>query len=171
LITAYVALGGNEGDRLDYLERAVGEMAGHLTLTALSPIYETEPIGFTHQGWFLNAVVAIETALSPQELLAILQAVERKLGKATPFPNGPRPIDLDILLYGDEVLDQVNLIVPHPRLHEREFVMRPLAGLAGSSIVPMQGKTVRQLLNELSSTAEVRPWLGESNVFPNHVAP
>jgi 2-amino-4-hydroxy-6-hydroxymethyldihydropteridine diphosphokinase len=170
LITAYVALGGNEGDRLGYLERAVGEMAEHLTVTAVSPLYETEPVGYADQEWFLNAVVAVETALSPQKLLAVLQAVERALGKATPFPNGPRTIDLDILLYGDEVVDQVDLMVPHPRLHERAFVMRPLADVAGDVIVPRQGKTVRQLLSDHGSTADVHPWLGESNVFPNHVA-
>jgi 2-amino-4-hydroxy-6-hydroxymethyldihydropteridine diphosphokinase len=170
LITAYVALGGNEGDRLGYLERAMAEISERLIVTALSPLYETQPVGFIKQGWFLNAVVAIETDLSPGGLLAILQVVEQKLGKATPFPNGPRTIDLDILLYGGEIVDQVNLIVPHPRLHEREFVMRPLADLDGNAIVPTQGKTVCQLLCELGCTSEVRPWLGASNVFPNHVA-
>ena len=170
MITAYIALGGNEGDRLGYLERAMAEMSEYLTVTALSPLYETQPVGFVKQGWFLNAVVAVETALSPQGLLALLQLVEQKLGKATPFPNGPRTIDLDILLYGGEIVNQVNLIVPHPRLHKREFVMRPLADLEGNVIIPTQGKTVCQLLSELGCTAEVRPWLGESNVFPNQVA-
>jgi 2-amino-4-hydroxy-6-hydroxymethyldihydropteridine diphosphokinase len=168
LTIAYVALGGNEGERLANLERAVSEMAVQLTVTMLSPLYETKPVGFADQGWFLNAVAAVETELSPHELLALLQAVEQTLGKATPFPNGPRTLDLDLLLYGDEIVNDEGLVVPHPRLHQRAFVLQPLADLAGDVNHPTLGKRIRQLLGEVSDQSGVRAWEGRSGVFPAH---
>lgn len=168
MTVAYVALGGNEGDRLANLERAVSEMAKSVTVTALSKIYETEPVGFADQPWFLNAVVAVETGLSARALLAVLQEIELSLGKATLFPNGPRTLDLDLLLYGDEVIDEPEMVVPHPRMHERAFVLRPLADVAGDVVHPTFGKAVRELLGELADQAEVRAWPGASSVFPAH---
>ncbi len=168
MTVAYVALGGNEGDRLANLERAVSEMAEHVAVTRLSPIYETEPVGFADQPWFLNAVVAVETELSPRALLAVLQEIELSLGKATPFLNGPRTLDLDLLLYGIEVIDELELVVPHPRMHERAFVLRPLADVAGDVVHPTLGKAIRELLSELDDQAEVRAWHGTSTVFPPH---
>jgi 2-amino-4-hydroxy-6-hydroxymethyldihydropteridine diphosphokinase len=168
LTIAYVALGGNEGDRLANLERAVSEMAESLTLTHLSPIYETEPVGFADQPWFLNAVAVVETKLAPHELMGVLQSVELSLGKATPFLNGPRTLDLDLLLYGDEVVDEAGLAIPHARMHERAFVLRPLADVAGDAVHVTTGKTVRELLAELADQAEVIAWPGVSRVFPGH---
>lgn len=166
MTVAYVALGGNQGDRLAHLERAVSEMAKSVTVTALSKIYETEPLGFADQPWFLNAVVAVDTELSARALLAILQEIELKLGKATPFLNGPRTLDLDMLLYGDEVIDGPTLVVPHPRMHERAFVLRPLADVAGHVVHPTIGKAIRELLIELDDQAKVRAWHGAPKVFP-----
>lgn len=165
---AYVALGGNEGDRLANLEGAVGKLAEHVTVVALSPLYETEPVGFADQGWFLNAVAAIETTLSARDLMGALQAIERQMGKATPFPNGPRTLDLDLLLFGGEVVDEPDLQVPHARMHERAFVLRPLADIAGEIIHPTLGRTINAMMNDLRDGAAVRTWTGGSKVFPSH---
>lgn len=167
---AYLGLGGNDGDRLANLERAVSELKLGVTVTALSPLYETEPVGFANQEWFLNAAAAVETQLSPHELLSLLQTIERLLGKATPFLNGPRTLDLDLLLYSDQVIKDELLIVPHPRLHRRAFVLRPLADVAGDTNHPTVGKTIHQLLNNLVAPAKVREWVEVSQVFPAHPA-
>ncbi len=167
---AYLGLGGNDGDRLANLERAVSELKLGVTVTALSPLYETEPVGFANQEWFLNAAAAVETQLSPHELLSLLQTIERLLGKATPFLNGPRTLDLDLLLYSDQVINDELLIVPHPRLHRRAFVLRPLADVAGDTNHPTVGKTIHQLLNNLVAPAKVREWVEVSQVFPAHPA-
>lgn len=165
---SYVALGGNEGDRLANLEAGLRQMAASLSVSAISPLYETEPIGFANQEWFLNAVAAVETGMSPHELLMVLQAVERIVGKATPFPNGPRTLDLDLLLYGDQVIHDSELIVPHPRLHVRKFVLRPLADVAPNATHPTLGKKILHLLNNVGEDGVVQAWDGVSQIFPAH---
>lgn len=166
--TAYVALGANEGDRLENLEEAVRLISEIGEIHALSPIYETEPVGYAEQPWFLNAVVSVDTELSPMALLIALQEVERKLGKATAFLNGPRTIDLDILLYDNLIETGVDLILPHPRVHERRFVLAPLADIGPDVAHPTQDATVTQLLAGLDDDSGVLPWAGTSRVFPDH---
>src|SRR5690606_33857273 len=114
-------------------------------VTAISPVYETEPVGYADQGDFLNCVARVTTDLMPLALLDALEHVEAALGKATPFRNGPRTIDLDLLLYGDEVIDTPRLQVPHPRMHQRRFVLQPLVDIAPDAVHPALGMTAAEL--------------------------
>jgi 2-amino-4-hydroxy-6-hydroxymethyldihydropteridine diphosphokinase len=142
---AYIGLGANLGDREETIRAAVAELPD---VVAVSPLRETDPVGVTDQPRFLNGVAALETELAPRELLDVLLAVERRLGRERRERWGPRTIDLDLLLYGDEVIDEDGLKIPHPRLHERRFVLEPLADLAPQLVVPGLGG-VEDLLAEL----------------------
>ncbi|MCP8971156.1 2-amino-4-hydroxy-6-hydroxymethyldihydropteridine diphosphokinase [Ectobacillus ponti] len=126
--TAYLALGSNIGDRAAFLSEAVSSLRGHpdIQVEALSSIYETDPVGYTEQDKFLNMAVKVSTSLSPGELLAYIQETERQLGRKREIHWGPRTIDLDILLFNHENIVAENLIIPHPRMHERAFVLVPL---------------------------------------------
>jgi 2-amino-4-hydroxy-6-hydroxymethyldihydropteridine diphosphokinase len=142
---AYVGLGANLGDREGTIRAAVADLPG---VVAVSTLRETDPVGITDQPRFLNGVAALETGLTPRELLDVLLAVERRLGRERGRRWGPRTIDLDLLLYGDEVIDETGLTIPHPRLHERRFVLEPLADLAPKLAVPGHGR-VKDLLAKL----------------------
>jgi 2-amino-4-hydroxy-6-hydroxymethyldihydropteridine diphosphokinase len=148
---AYVGLGANLGDREATIRRAVellGEQDG-IEVLAVSTLRETDPVGVEDQPWFLNGAAAIETTLGPGELLGVLLGVERVLGRVRDGVRfGPRTIDLDLLLYGDETLDDPGLTVPHPRLHERRFALEPLAELAPGLAIPGRGR-VSDLLARL----------------------
>ena len=148
--TAFVGIGSNLGDREDNLRRAVELLSVEdgVDVTAVSEIRETEPVGPVEQGPFLNGAVRIETDLGPRELLERLLAVEQRLGRVREERWGPRTIDLDLLLYGDEAVDEPGLTVPHPRLHERRFALEPLADLAPSLEIPGRGP-ISVLLAEL----------------------
>lgn len=140
--TAYIGLGSNLGDREEYLRRALAALAAEpeLEVAAVSRVRETDPVGFLDQPRFLNAVAAVETGLPPCALLDRLLAVERELGRTRGGPRfGPRTIDLDLLLYGAEVVQEPGLTVPHPRLHERRFVLEPLFELDPGLVVPGRG--------------------------------
>jgi len=144
---AYVGLGSNLGDREAVIRRA----AGLIGARRLSSLLETEPWGYADQPKFLNAAAEIETALTPRQLLVHLLDVERRLGRERIGPRwGPRTIDLDLLLYGDETVEEPDLVVPHPRLAEREFALRPLAELVPSLKIPGNG-TVQEALAGLQS--------------------
>lgn len=148
MTVAYVGLGSNLGDR-ESLIRQAAELIG---ATRLSTIIETDPWGYEQQPRFLNAVAEVETPLAPQAFLEQLLEVERRLGRERPGrPWGPRTIDLDLLLYGDEELDEPGLVVPHPHLEERLFVLEPLAELVPSRRIPGSG-TVQAALAGLQST-------------------
>ena len=137
---AYVGLGSNLGDREATLLAALELLGRSVRVVAVSSVRETEPWGDPNQPLYLNAVAAVETQLSPRGLLDVLLAVERELGRERSGRRyGPRTIDLDLLVHGDEVLDEPGLTVPHPRLHERRFVLEPLAELAPGLVVPGRG--------------------------------
>lgn len=147
--TVYLALGSNIGSRESNLRAAIeGMPSAGIRVLRQSPVYETEPVGYTAQRWFLNMVVEAETALFPMQLLNRTGKIERALGRVRTIPNGPRTIDIDILLYGTAVVRTPRLEIPHPRLHERRFVLAPLADLAPDLRHPVNRKTVRQMLND-----------------------
>jgi 2-amino-4-hydroxy-6-hydroxymethyldihydropteridine diphosphokinase len=141
MIRAYVALGSNLGNPVQTLEDAIDAMAalrGSL-LKAISSLYRTAPVGLKHQPDFINAVVAVDTRLGPHELLDELFALEARFGRERSVKNAPRTLDLDLLLHGDAVLDDPELTLPHPRMHERAFVLAPLAEVAPNLMVPGRG--------------------------------
>lgn len=129
----YIGLGTNLGDREQNLQIALKELSNFSKITKSSSIHETRPVGYKNQNDFLNMVIEIETDLSPTELIIRLQEVEHKMGRVKIIKNGPRIIDLDILLYGKKKIYEPNLIIPHPRMYKREFVLKPLAEIAPAS--------------------------------------
>ncbi len=143
-VTAYIGLGSNRGERIDHLRRALFSFLTHpeIRIQAVSPVYETEYVGPGSQEPYLNACVAAETRLAPRVLLAVLKSTEERLGRPTGGHLQPRTIDLDVLLYGDRIAADGQLIVPHPRLRERAFVLAPLADIAPRLRLPDCEETV-----------------------------
>jgi 2-amino-4-hydroxy-6-hydroxymethyldihydropteridine diphosphokinase len=144
----YLGLGSNIGDREANLRAAIDRLpANGITVLQTSPIYETEPVDYTDQRWFLNLVLEASTKLLPMQLLTRTSRIERELGRVRTIPKGPRPIDIDILLYGRSVIRASKLEVPHPRMGERRFVLAPLADLAPELRHPVTGLSIRQMLD------------------------
>ena len=150
MTTAFVGIGSNLGDREGHLRKALELLAAEdgIEIVAVSTLRETEPVGPVEQGPFLNGAVEVETEMPPQKLLERLLDVEQRLGRVRRERFGPRTIDLDLLVYGDEVVEEPGLTVPHPRLHERRFALEPLAELAPTLVLPGRG-SVSALLAEL----------------------
>lgn len=142
----YLALGSNLGDRLANLKQAINALTPQMEVKARSHVYETPPWGFEDQPKFLNQVIKAATYLDPEPLLKHLKRLEVALGRKESFPNGPRLIDLDILFYDDRVLNTTPLVIPHPRLEERGFVLLPLMDLDPDLVHPVSKKSVREMV-------------------------
>ena len=144
----YLGLGSNIGDRYGLLQQAILKLnESGITVKRTSSYWETEPVGYTDQPWFVNLVVEATSALPPLQLLKILKQIEATLGRTPTIQNGPREIDIDVLLYNQEILESRALTIPHPRFHERKFVLEPLAELAPQLRHPILGKSISQLLS------------------------
>ncbi|MBM4446530.1 MAG: 2-amino-4-hydroxy-6-hydroxymethyldihydropteridine diphosphokinase [Chloroflexi bacterium] len=165
MATVYLGLGSNLGDRKQNLTQALELLSKHVVIEKVSPIYETEPVGYTEQPLFLNAVCRISTELNPRQLLRLAKKIETKLGRAPSLANAPRPIDIDILLYDNEVFSSKELTIPHPRLTERAFVLVPLAEIAPDLVHPGNKKTAKELLDDLGTVTGVRKWAGAEEIM------
>jgi len=156
-ITVYLGLGSNMGDRQQNLNKALELLSQRLRLGKLSAVYDTDPIGNVDQPRFLNMVCQVYTRLAPQGLLALAKGIESKLGR-TGKSRSPRPIDIDILLYDQQVVATPELVIPHPRMAERAFVLVPLAEIAPDVVHPPSGKTVRELVEGVREKQGVFRW-------------
>jgi 2-amino-4-hydroxy-6-hydroxymethyldihydropteridine diphosphokinase len=141
----YLGLGSNLGDRKAILEKALQLLGQRLQIERVSSLYETEPEGYAEQPLFLNAVCLAQTKLGPLQLLSVIKGIEASLGRVPSFPNAPRPIDLDIILYGDLVIETPELTIPHPRLEQRAFVLIPLVEIAPNLLHPVTGESIKDL--------------------------
>ena len=148
--TAYLSLGSNLGDREANLREAIARLGELGSVSKVSALYETEPVEVAgQQPWFLNCAAALETELTPLQLLKLLLAIEQSMGRKRTEPKGPRTIDMDIIFFGDEVLDTKELTIPHPAMQHRRFVLAPLAEIAPEARHPMLRRTVREMLDSL----------------------
>ncbi len=161
-VMAYLGLGSNMEKRQDNLDKALDLLSQRLRVGQVSSIYDTEPIGNINQPRFLNLVCQVYTSLAPMGLLALAKGIESKLGRIPRTSNAPRPMDIDILFYGDQVIETPGLVIPHPRLAERAFVLIPLAEIAPDLVHPVSGKTVRELLQGISGTQGMFKWEKEN---------
>jgi 2-amino-4-hydroxy-6-hydroxymethyldihydropteridine diphosphokinase len=145
----YLSLGSNVGDREAQLQDALAKLAAVGSVVATSSFYETEPIEFTQQPWFLNCALALETSQTPQQLMAAILRIEEEMGRRRVQEKGPRSIDIDILLFDDTIVDSKELTIPHPAMRQRRFVLEPLAEIAPELLHPVLKKTIGELLDSL----------------------
>ena len=157
-VTVYLGLGSNMGERQENLDKAVDFLSQKLQVAKVSSVYDTAPVGDIEQPRFLNLVCQASTKLAPKELLAVAKGIESKLGRKPGKPDAPRPMDIDILFYGDKVIKTPELIIPHPRLVERAFVLIPLNEIAPDLVHPVSGETIKELLKEISGKQGVFKW-------------
>jgi 2-amino-4-hydroxy-6-hydroxymethyldihydropteridine diphosphokinase len=152
----YLSLGSNLGDREAHLRDAIARLQAEGRVVSISSFYETEPVEFADQAWFLNCAVALESTQTPEHVMAALLNIEHEMGRQRIQKKGPRIIDVDILLFSDRIIDTKELTVPHPAMHQRRFVLQPLAEIAPATRHPLLKKTIRQLLDALPTGQTVR---------------
>ena len=163
----YLSLGSNLGDRAANLNTAISALAGiGVRVSKISGFYETEPVDFLDQPWFLNCALEAETDLPPLDLLHALRAIEQQMGSKKAFAKGPRLMDLDVLLYGRETITTPELQIPHPRMLSRNFVLVPLAEIAPDYFHPAWNATVKEFLAKTSDHSAVRPYGSNSDQPP-----
>ena len=146
---AYLSLGSNLGDRAANLRESIAQLSSLGEVLKISSLYQTEPVDLREQPWFLNCIVELRTDLEAQDLLTRIQVIEASLGRKREISKGPRTIDIDIVLFNSSVIRHAHLGIPHPRMHERRFVLAPLAELAPNMVHPTLKKSIQQLLREL----------------------
>jgi 2-amino-4-hydroxy-6-hydroxymethyldihydropteridine diphosphokinase len=154
----FLGLGTNLGKRKQNLKQALELLSEGMEIESVSPIYETEPVGYSEQPLFLNLVLQGTTPLKPERLLSWLKQIEDKLGRVPSFPNGPRVIDLDILFYDNKVISKENLVIPHPRLTVRAFVLVPLIEIAPDFVHPGNGRAIKSLVQDLGKISGLHRW-------------
>jgi 2-amino-4-hydroxy-6-hydroxymethyldihydropteridine diphosphokinase len=161
---AYIGFGSNVGDRLTHIQQGLRclSKAADVLLTAVSSLYETEPVGYAAQEWFLNGVAAIETDQPPHQLLALLKHVEKQIGRQQRSLQGPRELDLDLLIYNQSCINTPDLVVPHPKMHQRRFVLIPFAEIAPDTIHPILKQNIQTLLGESTDDKVVRLFIPPS---------
>ncbi len=145
----YLALGSNLGDKKTYLNRAILFLKENVAISKVAPMYESHPVGYQEQDAFYNTVLEGETFLEPFGLYLFVKKIEKTLGRVERFKNGPRELDIDILLFNQEVIELPELVIPHPRMHLRDFVLRPLVDIAPNIIHPILGKSMKELYQQL----------------------
>jgi 2-amino-4-hydroxy-6-hydroxymethyldihydropteridine diphosphokinase len=158
-VTAYLGLGSNLGDRQANLDRALALLSERLRLVKISSIYDSEPVGDIEQPRFLNLVCEASTFLPAEGLLTLAKGIEARMGRTGPT-GAPRIIDIDILFYGDQVIEKPELVIPHPRLHQRAFVLVPLVEIAPDLVHPVSGQTIKQLFKAAKEVQGVFKWGG-----------
>jgi 2-amino-4-hydroxy-6-hydroxymethyldihydropteridine diphosphokinase len=152
---AYLSLGSNLGDREAQLREAQKRLGAVGQIKRVSSYYETEPVEFTEQSWFLNCALGLETSQNPQELMKSILHIEEEMGRRRVQKKGPRTIDIDILLFGDQIVNSAEVIIPHPAMQERRFVLEPLAEIAPEVRHPLLHKAIRELLSELPAAGQI----------------
>lgn len=152
----YLGVGSNMGNKESNLAQAFKLLAPDISVVQVSSLYETEPVGYKDQPWFLNCACCAYTDLSPLQLLDYVKHIEEQLGRILSFKDSPRPIDIDVLFYGDETVKTDLLTVPHPRIHERTFVLAPMAELDPDHIHPIKRQTITQMLSAVASEGRIR---------------
>lgn len=151
MVRVYLSLGSNLGNKLENLKKSINCLKKYAKIVKISPVYKTEPVGYKKQDWFLNCAVEAETKLSPLKLLSLLKSIEKKLERKKTIRYGPRTIDIDILFYDNKIMQSRKLIIPHPRMYRRLFVLEPLSKLNPNLVHPALKKTIKELKNQLKN--------------------